>query len=307
MLFRSVLWGENAPALFTDAGTDVRESLARIADKHGYSFSLYKTSTSHHGIPQKRLRTFYFFWDAPTAPVMNYYDRPRKPFHEYILEVPDDASGQSSDTSSIKNVYEYSPVYTYLLKKYGLDHQEFCKKYGDNEHRSLHWHLARSGENGWKSSNRGKGNIGMIDECITWLEANHPDHQELRWLQHSKKKLEQGLNFMSASPLFHYDVTTAIVGRTLYQGMHPVFPRSMTHREIMHMMGMPHDFNLVSKNINDVAQNVPVPTARDMTLEVIKFINGNLDFSDQRFIKQDNTKKEIVEACSLEKFAQNGI
>jgi len=302
-----VLWGENAPALFTDAGTDVRESLARIANKHGYSFSLYKTSTCHHGIPQKRLRTFYFFWDAPSAPEMQYYDRPHKPFHEYIMDIPEGASGHSTDTCAIKNIFEYSPVYTQLLKDYRLTHQQFCKKYGDNEHRSLHWHLARSGDKPWSSSGRKAGNSGLLQDYIEFLERNHQDHKELRDLRHAKKKLDMGLNFMSASPLFHYDITTAIVGRTLFQGMHPIYPRSMTFREIMHMMGMPHNFKLVSKNINDVAQNVPVPTARDMALEVIEFINGNRKLSGHAFLKQDNTKKQIVEAGTLEKFANGEV
>ena len=44
-----------------------------------------------HGVPQNRLRTFYFFWKSETAPVLSYYDRPRKNLREYLEEIPVDA------------------------------------------------------------------------------------------------------------------------------------------------------------------------------------------------------------------------
>ena len=37
-----------------------------------YSFSLYKTSTSKHGAPQHRDRTFYFFWQSEKAVQSNF-------------------------------------------------------------------------------------------------------------------------------------------------------------------------------------------------------------------------------------------
>lgn len=299
-----VLWGENAPALFTDTGTDVRESLARIADKHGYSFSLYRTSTVHHGIPQKRLRTFYFFWDAPSAPEMHYYDRPYKPFHEYILDIPKDATGQSIDTCGIKDVYKCSPAFARILEERGMSYSGFRELYGDSKHRSFHWHLALLEDESW--SGVGK-KTGVLQKYIDFLEENNPGHAEIRQLRHAKTKMEAGLGFMSGSPIFFHNITSAIVGRTLFQGMHPDQPRSLNQREIMHMMGMPHDFNLVSNKINHVSQNVPVPTAKDMALEVIEFINGNRQLSGHKFLKQDNTKKKIVEASSLEKFAKGEV
>ena len=40
--------------------------------RYGYSCSLIKTSTLLHGIPQNRVRTFYFFWKSPTVPILDY-------------------------------------------------------------------------------------------------------------------------------------------------------------------------------------------------------------------------------------------
>ena len=58
-------------------------------------------------------------------------------------------------------------------------------------------------------------------------------------------------------------------------------------------MGLPNDFELVTPNIVHVTQNVPVCTAKDMTDQVIKFINGELIMSEFSYIKQDNVKQRI--------------
>ena len=52
----------------------------------------------------------------------------------------------------------------------------------------------------------------------------------------------------------------------------------MSVREIIHLMGMPHDFNFSLKdhNMNILAQNVPSCTARDMALEVVKFLKRRI-------------------------------
>ncbi len=64
-------------------------------------------------------------------------------------------------------------------------------------------------------------------------------------------------------------------------------------------MGLPFDFNLQSKRLNDVAQNVPTCTARDMTYEVIKYLNGELENSGYENYKQDNIKNTSGELWKL--------
>ena len=54
-------------------------------------------------------------------------------------------------------------------------------------------------------------------------------------------------------------------------------------------MGFPHDFEVRElKHLNHICQTVPVNTARDWTLQVLKFIQGELKLSDSDFVKQDN-------------------
>ena len=55
-------------------------ALQQIGRTLGYSFSLIKTSTELHGIPQRRIRTFYFFWQSPTVPMLQYQTRWKKQF-----------------------------------------------------------------------------------------------------------------------------------------------------------------------------------------------------------------------------------
>ena len=268
-----VYWGENAPALYTKSGESVREQLKEIAADTGYSFSVYRTSTFKHGIPQKRLRTFYFFWDSDTAPVMNWYDRKRDSLIDYLRKIPSDSEQQ--DIYNLNDISVKFPSYTFLLEKHGLDHKGFIEKFGSGPAHSVHQFIVRN---------------ELIDECLGWLNDRHPEHKEIRKFEHIKNKLSMGKSFLDHSPAFYNDCTNAIVGRTLQMIMHPEQPRGMSHREIMHLMGLPFDFNLQTKRLNDVAQNVPTCTARDMTLEVIKYLNGDLEDSGLKNYKQDNMK-----------------
>ena len=89
-----VLWGENAPGLFTKMGEGVVDNLKAIGEKYGYSFSLIKTNTELHGIPQRRIRTFYFFWNTPTVPMLEWKFREKKHLIDYLAEIPEDATLQ---------------------------------------------------------------------------------------------------------------------------------------------------------------------------------------------------------------------
>lgn len=65
-----VYWGENAPGLYSEQNVKVLESLREYGNKYGYSFTIYKTNTYLHGIPQQRIRTFFFFWKDSSCPML---------------------------------------------------------------------------------------------------------------------------------------------------------------------------------------------------------------------------------------------
>jgi uncharacterized membrane protein len=58
-------------------------------------------------------------------------------------------------------------------------------------------------------------------------------------------------------------------------------------------MGLPHDFELNTTNVNHICQNVPTTTAADWTAEVVKFINGEITEWGGMFVKQNNETQKI--------------
>ena len=267
-----VFFGENAPGLFTASGKGVLDGLNALAEKHGYGFSVYRTNTQLHGIPQRRVRTFYFYWKDSTCPVLSRYSRPAEPLHEYLKQIPAGASHQ--DQYNFPNLIEEYKSYDFILEKLGLSHEEFVRLHDSGSVHSVHSYLSEN---------------GLLDECISYLEKASPSSKEIRRLRSIKAKVDSGGRFMDGSPGYYYTRSNALVGRTLTHLMHPVEKRGISIREAMHMMGLPHDFPFTGlRDLNHLAQNVPTCTARDMTSEVVKFLNGELEDSGKKFLMQDN-------------------
>ena len=87
-------WGENAPGLFTSVGKDFLSTLREIGARLNYSFLAVKTNTELYGIPQCRIRTFYFFWRSETVPILSWKKVGRKKFVEFLSEIPSSATLQ---------------------------------------------------------------------------------------------------------------------------------------------------------------------------------------------------------------------
>jgi site-specific DNA-cytosine methylase len=284
-----VLWGENAPALFTKTGAGVAKNLEDIAKKWGYSFSLMKTNSLLHGVPQRRERTFYFFWKSETAPLMNFIVKEKKHLVDFLREIPK-TTYHWDDTEWDKPVY---PSYDVILKETGKTHAEWVK---EHDHTTLHNHFA------W--TNR-------LDEMINKIENTYPNSAwEVKNLKHVKKKLEMRMGWWDNSPHFFYEHFNAVVGRNMYRGMHPERKRFMNLRELIWMMGHPHDFNMFENEKGNIAvaqisQNVPVVTASHWAMEVMKFIEGELPMSGDKIIRQNNNHapaaKQVKETVAAKK------
>jgi len=285
----AVLWGENAPGLFTTSGEGLVKKLREIGAKLGYSFSLMRTSTVLHGIPQRRNRTFYFFWNSPTVPMMSYRRRTCKDWVSYLKEIPKDASHQDMFVTEGKASERFRP-YQFVLEREGLSHAEFAIKFGKG---TICGYLEKH---------------NLIDECIDWLNIRYPGeafcfkrkgtktHEE--YLKHIKKKRRQGCGYWDISPRFMgRDSFAAVMKKTMVSAVHPEEDRFLNAREFMHLMGLPHDFQLASgNNLNHIAQNVPTNTACDMAEEVIKFLQGKLEVSKFSFVRQCNITQSTVSA-----------
>ncbi len=264
-----VFWGENAPGLYTNLGLGVVEKLKDIGYRAGYSLSIIKTNTFLHGIPQHRQRTFYFFWQNSEAPILNYYKREAPHLSEYLDMVPADATlmdvpfglGDLTNNSWLE-----------FLKTKDYDIQKALKA---KEITVLQIILKQ----------------GWLDDAIQWSEAN--DKKDVfKFASHVKKKTADNMGYWDATPLVFNEATNAIIAKNAGI-VHPSGQRGITVREAMHLMGLPHDFNLVSKHWNHICQNVPVKTASDWTTEVTRFIKGEISNFGGEFVKQNNVYQKI--------------
>lgn len=290
-----VYWGENAPALAGDNGQPVVKKLVEIGKKYGYSFSVYKTSTMKHGLPQKRDRCFYFFWKGNKIPVINFYDRERPTLKEYLSTV-DRTLDNLNDYCRPEKPTDFLP-FKFLLEKENMSYEEVIHKYGSEHIQSV---MGVIFKNGW------------IDELIKWIETYHKDdimtlktgRTFLDYAQYAKSKFDQGKGMFYLGPVFCENYSPAVISKTCYTLIHPTEDRYISYREYASLMGMPDDFVLTDENnklinIELIGQNVPANAARDMCIEVCRFIDNDdtLEYVENDgtflYLLQNNLNKKI--------------
>jgi site-specific DNA-cytosine methylase len=264
-----VLWGENAPGLYTKMGDKVVENLRAIGKEYGYSFSMIKTNTFLHGIPQHRQRTFYFFWKDSEAPILNYYEREAPMLEEYLDQIPADS--------------------TYMDKPFGLGNinENGWFKFAKNKG----WTVQQLVESKYKTMFHWVSGEGLMDECSEWAEKNE-EPSLVKFVAHCKKKLADNKGWWDGTPLIFHEATNAIIAKNAAI-VRPGTERGISIREAMHLMGLPHDFELMGGSFNHICQNVPVTTAADWTAEVVRFIKGEITEFGGDFVKQNNVSKRI--------------
>ena len=116
----AVFVGESSDKLFTLLGSDLVAELARIGKEYGYACSLYMTCTSQHGLPQKRKRTFYFFWKSGVVSRLEWVDQGHPDLKEFLDLIPVDATLQNVFINSWKPT-DFKP-YKILLELSGKTH-----------------------------------------------------------------------------------------------------------------------------------------------------------------------------------------
>ena len=287
-----VLWGENAPALYQGA-KELVEKLVGIGREHGYSFSMVKTDSQLHGLPQRRVRTFYFFWLSPTVPLLDYKLREAPSLVSYLADIPAWATLQDVFVHEGVASERYLP-YQFLLQREGTTHAEFAAKY----------------PRGTVAKYLEKHNL--IQECIEWLEEHHPNstftlqvegkvsknRTHIDVLRHMQRKLSVGLGYWDDSIKFMGKYFSAVISKNIAFAIHPTEDRFFNIRELLHLMGMPHDFQLkdARRNINHLCQNVPVNTAADWAAEVVRFCRGEAKMTEYTFLRQDNINQTITDS-----------
>jgi site-specific DNA-cytosine methylase len=264
-----VLWGENAPGLYTALGKKVADTLYEIGKRHGYSFSVIKTSTAMHGIPQNRVRSFYFFWKSETAPILEWIEKPKETLEEYLSRVP---QGKYTDKFFLKDNLLEDPLFQWLT---------------DVEKKTPH-EAALEGNRSiliyaFREQTR-------AESVIDYLKGR-TDAKSEKYLKLFERAMQKRV--WDSTPHINAVDIPAVVGRTLQQSVHPTENRWMNIQEIMWLMGMDENFELSHEGYSQISQNVPVNTAADWTLQVLKWMNGELADSGTDYFRQDNLAKRI--------------
>lgn len=273
-----VLIGENAPALFTKSGEATANKLREIGQQNGYSLTLYKTTTSLHGIPQCRTRTFYIFWKSDTAPVLEFYNRDRLSFKDFLLSK--NITHNEDELKMLTDDLLKEPSYQFAKEVLGDNFREVINEYG----KTVNQYLIKS---------------GRLQDYLDFLNSKGYDSTKFAAM---KAKVEGGGGYWDNSIHVFGDTINAIAGRVITSTIHPAEDRWLSKKEYLALMGMDPEFNVIGgyKNLNMVAQNVPTCTAHDMVEQCMKFVRGDLQSSGSSFNRQDNTSQKLVEHDIIE-------
>jgi site-specific DNA-cytosine methylase len=283
-----VFWGENAPAMYSQSGTKgeaVRQRLQAMAEQHGYTMSYYFTSTHLHGVPQRRHRTFYFFWQGDKVPELRYFNRPTPNWKDYLAQVPANASMHQEDMDRAYRTLRATRFAKWADAALGEGFPDVIRA----RMRELNKNMMTVQDyvlDDPAATNR-------IDEMRAWYESEN-DQASVKYIERIMGKIADGKGIWDDSPSIFLPETNfnALIGRTT-DAAHPVEHRSLTVRECMHLMALPHDFELVTKTVNHICQNVPVCTGGDLQHEVLAYLNGELPLIDAKVVFQNNFKQTI--------------
>ena len=102
-------------------------------------------------------------------------------------------------------------------------------------------------------------------ECIDWLKKNYPNETfakkkanartHIKYIQQCMNKKAIGKGYWDDSPRFFDESFGTLMSKTMTTAVHPDQDRFLNVREMMHLMGMPHDFEIDHvKNVNHIAQ-----------------------------------------------------
>lgn len=263
-----VIMIENAPTLFTERGKLVREDLTDIANKAGYSFSLYATNTKYHGIPQSRQRTFAFAWKNSDAPVFKSYRREHLSLENYLSQVKNTPEELAQAVSNFEKDIEVQ----FIKAKGGFGVvKEWMKTKKDPTKVSILEYLRATNQ---------------LEDFTVFAFENGTERQGASAMRR-QEKIDNGKSIFSDSKSIFQGIMPTLYWRTS-SAIHPTEDRCLTTREMMWMMGIPDDFQMANKNLNAICQNVPVCTASDMATEVLGFLAGERESSGQQFFMQSN-------------------
>ena len=102
-------------------------------------------------------------------------------------------------------------------------------------------------------------------DCIDWLKQNYPketfakkkanSRTHIKYIQGCMRKKAMGYMYWDDSPKFFYNSFGTLMSKTMAHAVHPEEDRFLNVREMMHLMGLPHDYKIDRVgNVNHIAQ-----------------------------------------------------
>ena len=296
-----VLWGENAPTLFTNRGLPVVKRLFQIGQLHGYSLLLYKTASKLHGNPQIRPRTFYFFFKNTQAlPKFSFIEKPQESIYDLLLNSVNEARSDDAMNIEVRDKIDIDSNAWVNFIKYKVP--SFVKTTED----IIHYYP--------KDKNILNKIIHSmkvpLSELESYLNEHYNDsspHRKIKALvEKSNKKMESegkgNIGVWSHGELyFAKDEIGAFILPLFFSLINfsdkKTGPRFITYREAFDIMKFPKDFTLLNfRDYNHICQNVIVSTAKDMAEMIADYLltsGKKFDRINSNLVRIDNISKNI--------------
>lgn len=270
---------ENAPTLYSKMGEEFAEKINKLANDHGYTMSLVKTTSINHGVPQERTRSFFFLWKGNKVPVLAPIQKEFEPFHKFLKN----KEFAKSELVNSKGVPSQDPLWQFIESKYaGCTKQDILSKVASKRMTSV-WNVIY--DSGW------------LEEACRVVK----DEKANRWLNYTLEKKKAGKNIMDGSMKLAWYRTQSLMWKSLPYLMHPHEDRWLTIAEGLALMGFPKDYaekvSIPTKHSNVICQNVPACTAGDWVGEIAQALDGNREWVEPpknengltKILRQNNT------------------
>ena len=289
---------ENAFQLYTNSGQEVYQGLQSIAaNSNGYRTNIIKTDTQLHGIPQRRHRTFMYFFKNGNA-LLPWREKETLDLESYMKKMPKSFLYQEDRTpEKFKNAF--AMFIDYLEADIGKDWREHVR---DKNVQSLLYYIV---------------NFNSIDRLEAHVN-NRTDQKKIDFMK------DYGVKFKDLIHKIKNDIShinpfvpeiekrgyiMAMQWKLMGTLLHYEKDRVYNFAESLYLMGFPSDFTFPHKddetkqamttedisggNHNMIFQNVPLCTAEDHVENALLYITGELEAITSKEIKQNNIKQTI--------------
>lgn len=287
---------ENAPTAYTKLGQGVIEKLKQIAKEAGYSVTVEKVNTINHGIPQKRERTFVYFFKGPNAYLLNLEHQETPDILSFFKKwIDKDATLQDEYVREKADIRD--PAWLYIEEKVAKPQGKTVFEIAIE----LEGDKITSSMKVIEKLNAFNELYDFIDDLIA-KETDNEDEEEIKKLKKFKdktkfieNKLKMNKGYWDISNIFstngsHYN---AFISKSAPFIIHPNGKRTLNKREMLSLMGMPNDYEIKeekAKFVSMLSQSVPTCTAQHAAKNCRLFVEGKLKKASSNFVKQNNIK-----------------